>query len=88
MAINRMGQAPAHAFQSTIALPKASREVKRGISLADLGIHLQPASVGQRKIDGFPCRSTRTQPEVGHEGPPCGSLHVPMNDRVPACRQT
>ena len=33
------GQAPEHAFQSTIALPKAFREVKRGLSLADMGTH-------------------------------------------------
>ena len=46
-----MGQAPAHGFQSTIALPKASREVKRGLSLADMGTHLQPASVEQNKTD-------------------------------------
>ena len=44
------GQAPAHAFQSTMALPKASREVKRGLSLADVGTHPQPASAEQRKF--------------------------------------
>ena len=46
-----MGQAPAHAFHSTMALPKASREVQRGLSLAGMGTHLQPALVEHRKID-------------------------------------
>ena len=39
-----IGQAPAYAVQSTIALPKASREVESGLSLADMGTHLQSAS--------------------------------------------
>ena len=83
--------APAHPIQSTIALPKASREVKRGLSLADMCGNLQPASVEQRKIDSFPCRRARTQPEVEREGhlrwSLSGPTHVPTYEGGPACRQ-
>ena len=47
-----MEHAPAHAFQRTTALPKTLREMKRGLSLAELGTHLKPE---HRKIDSFPC---------------------------------
>ena len=76
-----------HAFQSTVALPKASREVKRGLSLADMGTHLQSAPAEPRKIDGFPCRRARTQPEVEREGCLIGPLHVPTNDGGLACHR-
>ena len=52
-----------------------------------MGTHLQPASVEQRKIDGFPRRRAVTQPEVEREGRQTGPPHVPTNDGGPACRQ-
>ena len=88
---NWKGQAPVHAFQSTIAPPKTCREVKRGLFLADKGTHSRPAFVERRKIDSLRCRRARTQPrqpEVEHEGRLPGPPHVPMNDGVPANRQT
>ena len=81
-----IGQAPAHAFQSTIALPKACRKVKRGLSLAEMGTHLETTIAEQRTIDSFPCGRARTQPEVEREGCLSGSPHVPMNDGGLACR--
>ena len=83
-----MGQAPAHVFQSTIALPRACREVKGGLSLADKGTPLRPAYVEQRKIYRFPCRMAQTQPEVESEGRSPGPPHMPRNDGGPASRQT
>ena len=51
-----VGNAPAHAYQKTTALPLPARLIKRGLSLADIGTHLWPI---QRKIDSFRC-STHT----------------------------
>ena len=83
-----MGQAPAHAFQSTSALPKACGEVIRGPSHADMGTHLRPAAVEQRKVGGFPCRRARAQPEGESKGRLPKPPHVPRNDGVPVSRQT
>ena len=46
-----MDHAAAHAFQRTTALPRALRDITRGLALAELGTHLKP---GRRKIDSFP----------------------------------
>ena len=47
-----MDHAPAHAFLRTTALPRTLREIRRGLSLAELGTHLKPE---QMKIDSCPC---------------------------------
>ena len=51
-----------------------------------MGTHLQSASAEQGKIDSFPCRRARTQPEVEHEGCLSGP-HVPTNDGGLACHR-
>ena len=58
--VNGHGNAPAHAYQKTTALPLPARLIKRGLSLADIGTHLRPI---QRKIDSFRC-STHTNPRA------------------------
>ena len=54
------GNAPAHAYQKTTALPLITMLIKRGLSLADIGTHPRPI---QRKIDSFKC-STHTNPRA------------------------
>ena len=54
-----MGQAPAHAYKLSVPLPKNLREVKRGLSMADM---VAPLITKQRRISTFPCTAATSAP--------------------------
>ena len=54
-----MGQAPAHAYNLSMPLPKDLREVKRGLSMADMVV---PCITKPRRISTFPCTAATSVP--------------------------
>ena len=55
--IDWMGQAAADAYKLSMPLPKGLREVKRGLSMAHLGV---PLRTKHRRISTFPCTAVAT----------------------------